>query len=406
MRGREVEVEATNIAHGGFGVARLDGRVIFVAEAIPGERVRARISDDSKKSFWWADTVEVLEASPHRRPHLWAEADVSRDPGIRPGGADFGHIAPAHQRQLKAHVLSDSLKRMARIEREVEVEAVEGPADGGGWRTRERLHVADDGTVGPYAARSHKVIKVTDLPLGTAELREAAPIGERMPDLKGVDVEVIAPSTGGARLIVGSQARTVIREQVGDREFRLDDGGFWQVHAAAPLTLTRAVQEAIDGSLFDPKAANLDLYGGVGLLAAAVGDRFGPTTRITSVESDASATEHAYENLADWLGAQAVTSRVEHFVRSLADASALEKARLEAATVVLDPPRSGAGREVLEALAAVRPAQLVYVACDPVAFARDAGLLAGLGYELTGLRAFDLFPSTHHVEAVGTFVRG
>lgn len=406
MRGREVEVEATNIAHGGFGVARLDGRVIFVAEAIPGERVRARISDDSKKSFWWADTVEVLEASPHRRPHLWAEADVSRDPGIRPGGADFGHIVPEHQRALKAHVLSDSLKRMARIEREVEVEAVEGPADGGGWRTRERLHVAEDGTVGPYAARSHKVIKVADLPLGTAALRETAPVGERMPDLAGLEVQVLAPSIGGARLIVGTQTRSVIREQVGEREFRVDDAGFWQVHAAAPLTLTRAVQDAIDDALFDPKAANLDLYGGVGLLAAAVGDKFGPTTRITSVESDAAATEHAYENLADWLGAQAVTSRVEHWVRGLADASALEKARLESATVVLDPPRSGAGREVLEALAALSPAQLVYVACDPVAFARDAGLLAGLGYELTGLRAFDLFPSTHHVEAVGTFVRG
>lgn len=405
MQGREVEVEVTGIAHGGFGVGRLEGRVVFVAEAIPGERVRARISDDRKARFWWADTVEVLEASPHRRPHLWPEADVSRDPRIRPGGADFGHIVPAHQRSLKAHVLSDALQRMARIEREVAVEALDGPADGGGWRTRERLHVADDGTVGPYAARSHTVIKVAELPLATAEVRETAPIGERMPELAGQDVAVLAPTVGGARLIVGRQAPTVIRETVGEREFRVDDSGFWQVHAAAPLLLTRAVQEAIDETLFDPRAANLDLYGGVGLLAAAVGDRFGAATRITSVESDARATDHAQENLADWLGAQAITARVERWVSSLGDASASERARLAAATVVLDPPRSGAGRAVLEAIAAVRPAQLVYVACDPVAFARDAGVLAELGYPLTGLRAFDLFPSTHHVEAVGSFVR-
>lgn len=405
MKGREVEVEATNIAHGGYGVARLDGRVIFVADAIPGERVRARISDDRKPRFWWADTVEVLEASPHRRPHLWPEADVSRDPAERPGGADFGHIEPEHQRTLKAHVISDSLARMARIEREVDVEAVEGPADGGGWRTRERLHVADDGTIGPYAARSHRVVPVADLPLGTAELRETAPLGERMPEHAGGAVEVIAPSVGGARLILGTQTPTVIRERVGDREFRVDDAGFWQVHSAAPATLTRAVQEAIDETLFDPRAANLDLYGGVGLLAAAVGDRFGSSVRITSVESDPRATEHAQENLADWLGAQALTARVERWVQTLADASVPERARLAAATVVLDPPRSGAGREVLAAIAAVRPAQLVYVACDPVAFARDAGLLRELGYELTGLRAFDLFPSTHHVEAVGAFVR-
>ena len=405
MQGREVEIEATNIAHGGFGVARLDGRVIFVAEAIPGERVRARITDDRKKSFWWADTVEVLEPSPHRRPHLWAEADVSRDPGIRPGGADFGHIVPSHQRALKAHVLKDSLQRMGRIERDVVVEAVAGPGDGSGWRTRERLHVAEDGTVGPYAARSHRVIKVDSLPLGTPALREVAPIGEKMKDLAGQSVEVLAPSVGGARLIIGNQARSVIRERVGEREFQLDDGGFWQVHEAAPATLTRAVQDAIDPELFDPRAANLDLYGGVGLLATAVGDKFGPTTRITSVESDERATEHAHENLAEWLGAQALTARVEKWVGALADASAVERARLSAATFVLDPPRAGAGRAVLEALAAVRPAQLVYVACDPVAFARDAGILAELGYELSGLRAFDLFPSTHHVEAVGSFVR-
>ncbi len=405
MQGREVEVEATGIAHGGYGVARLDGRVVFVADAIPGERVRARISDDRKPRFWWADTVEVLEPSPHRRPHLWPEADVSRDPAHRPGGADFGHIAPGHQRELKARVLGEALQRMAGIERDVEVEAVAGPADGGGWRTRERLHVAADGTVGPYAARSHRVVPVSGLPLGTAELREAAPLGERMPEHAGGVVEVLAPSVGGARLIVGTQAPSVIRERVGEREFRLDDAGFWQVHAAAPLALTRAVQDAVDATLFDPKAANLDLYGGVGLLAAALGDRFGAGVRITSVESDARATEHAQENLAEWIGAQALTARVERWIGSLADASAAERARLAAATVVLDPPRSGAGRAVLEALAAARPAQLVYVACDPVAFARDAGVLAGLGYPLTTLRALDLFPSTHHVEAVGAFVR-
>lgn len=405
MKGREVEVEVTNIAHGGYGVARLDGRVVFVADTIPGERVRARITDDRKARFWWADTVEVLEASPHRRPHLWPEADVSRDPAERPGGADFGHIAPAHQRELKAHVLSDALQRMARIEREVEVEQLEGPADGGGWRTRERLHVAEDGTIGPYAARSHRVVRVESLPLGIRELNEAAPLRERMPEHAGGDVQVLVPSAGGARLILGRQAPSVIRERVGEREFRVDDSGFWQVHTAAPLTLTRAVQEAIDESLFDPRAANLDLYGGVGLLAAAVGDRFGASTRITSVESDARATEHAQENLAEWVGAQAVTARVERWVGGLADASAAERERLAAATVVLDPPRSGAGRGVLEALAAVRPAQLVYVACDPVALARDAGVLAELGYGLAGLRAFDLFPSTHHVEAVASFVR-
>lgn len=404
MRGREIEVEATNMAHGGESVARFEGRVVFVADAIPGERVVARVTDDSKAKFWRADTVRVLEASPDRRPHVWSEASVDRDPADRPGGADYGHIALARQRELKAGVLADALSRMAKTAHEVVVEALPGVDDGTGWRTRERLHVADDGSVGPYAARSHRVVPVADLPLAVAAVRDLAPLREALPGAGAVTV--LAPTVGdGARLVIGAQKPSVIRERVGDREFRVDDTGFWQVHSAAPVTLTAAVQDAIDPDLFDPKAANLDLYGGVGLLAAAVGDRFGAGVRITTVESDARATEHAAENLAEWLGAASVTARVDAFVRGLGDASASERARLAAATVVIDPPRSGAGAAVLERLAAVRPAQLVYVACDPVAFARDVGVLAALGYELTGLRAFDLFPHTHHVEAVGSFRR-
>jgi tRNA/tmRNA/rRNA uracil-C5-methylase (TrmA/RlmC/RlmD family) len=399
MRGREVELDATNIAHGGISVARLDGRVVFVSDAIPGERVLARISDDDKAAFWRADTVRVLDPSIHRRPHPWAEASVDRDPAERAGGAEFGHIDTGHARELKRQVLREALQRFAKLDIDVPVESLPGPEEGTGWRTRVRLHVSDTGVVGPYAARSHTVIPVSDLPLAVDELREIAPLAERF-DPRSEHVDLLAPAIGGARMIIGRQERSVVRELVHGREFRVDDAGFWQVHRHAAETLSTAVAEAIDPALFDPRAANLDLYGGVGLLAAAVADRFGQTTRITTVESDERATEHAAENLAEWVGASAVTGRVERWVRSLSPAP-----RMSAATVVLDPPRSGAGRAVLDALAAVRPAQLVYVACDPVAFARDAGILAGHGYRLQSLRAFDLFPMTHHVEAVGLLVR-
>src|SRR5436190_1320836 len=105
MQGREIEVEATNMAHGGESVARFDGRVVFVADAIPGERLIARVTDDSKPKFWRAEALRVLEPSPHRRPHVWAEASLERDPKGRPGGADYGHIDLAFQRELKGRVL-------------------------------------------------------------------------------------------------------------------------------------------------------------------------------------------------------------------------------------------------------------------------------------------------------------
>ena len=404
--GKTIEVDVTNIAHGGVAVARFDGRVVFVSDAVPGERVLARVSDDSKNSFWRAETISVIEPSKHRQNHVWGAASLDRDPAERPGGAEFGHIALAHQRELKRQVLVDSLKRMARVETAVAVEALPGDdlAAGIGWRTRIRLHVDDSGRPGPFAARSHRVIPVVDLPLATAEVAAAAPLNERFPGEEHIDV--LAPSIGGARLIVGRQKSTTITELVGDREFRLADGGFWQVHREAAATLSRAVQDAVDAAAFDPRAANLDLYGGVGLFAAAVADRFGSTVCITSVESDPGATDFAVENLSDWVGAIAVTGRVERWLQQLArHSNAAERARLRNATVILDPPRAGLGKHVVQSLAELTPAQLIYVACDPVAFARDANLFAERGYQLTALRAFDLFPHTHHLEAVGTLTK-
>jgi tRNA/tmRNA/rRNA uracil-C5-methylase (TrmA/RlmC/RlmD family) len=406
LQGKTVELDVTNIAHGGVSVARHDGRVVFVSDAIPGERVLARVTEDSKKSFWRAETVSVSEPSEHRQQHVWGAASIDRDPDDRAGGAEFGHIALAHQRELKRQVLADALQRMASITSDVVVEAVHGDDElnGAGWRTRVRLHVDSSGRPGPFAARSHRVIPVTDLPLATAELAAGAPLGLLFEGEEHVDL--LAPSSGGVRLIVGRQKPSVITEIVGGREFRLADGGFWQVHRGAASTLTAAVQDAIDPAAFDPSAANLDLYGGVGLLAAAVGDRFGPSTRITTVESDPAATDFAAGNLSEWLGARAETGRVERWVRELAaSAGPAEKARLAKATIVLDPPRSGAGREVVDAIAALDPAQVVYVACDPVAFARDVDIFAKHGYSLSRLRAYDMFPNTHHVEAVGTLAR-
>ncbi|WP_146076846.1 MULTISPECIES: class I SAM-dependent RNA methyltransferase [unclassified Rathayibacter] len=412
--GTEIELDISNVAHGGVFVARHEGRVVFVPDVLPGERVRARISEVRHDSFWRAEALEVLEASEHRVEHVWPEAALDRRPGERVGGAELGHADLAYQRELKRLVLVDSFSRFARREVEVEVSPIGGDdASGGlGWRTRNRLHVDDDGRVGPYAARSHHVVTVESLPLATADSSLAAPLGERLAPGSVVDLVDAAGSEGAAVLVHdpsdkrARRDRTVVSEFVADRTFRVDRTGFWQVHRGAAAALFEAVQAAVDADAADPSAANHDLYGGVGLLAAALADRLGAGVRVTSVESDSRATEHALENLADQVGARAVTARVDRYLRDVvAQADARERARWRAATVVLDPPRSGAGRAVTDALAELRPAQLVYVACDPVALARDVGALTGAGYELECLEGFDLFPHTSHVEAVARLVR-
>lgn len=421
-----VELDVTGIAHGGVCVARHEGRVVFVSDTLPGERVRARVTEARKKSFARAATIEVLTASPDRRPHVWSEAALERDPDERAGGAEFGHISLERQRALKAEVLTDALIRFGGLDADtiaaiaggsLQLEAAPGDDErnGLGWRTRVRLHIdPESGVVGPYAARSRTVIPVESLPLASEGIGFIAPLDDLMPDLEAVDL--IAPSADDPRMLVsypGERTRAgekdAIQESVGGREFLVRAGGFWQVHREAPLTLFEAVRDAIleliDAGRFDAGATNLDLYGGAGLLAAAMAEAAGPGLKVTTVEADAGATDDAAENLSELVGALALTSRVDKYLSDLLRAPAPVRERLRRATVVLDPPRSGAGGEVCAQLGELQPANLVYVACDPVALARDTKTLHELGYRITSLRAFDLFPHTHHLEALAVFTR-
>lgn len=422
--GQIVDLEITDAAHGGVFVGRLDGRVVFTADAIPGERVRARLTDVSKPSFWRAETVEVTDASPHRQRHIWPEADIDRDPADRPGGAEFGHIDLAHQREIKRHILATALQRTGRLEPPVEFEGpraasvgnhvVAEQPDGTRWRTRVSLHVDDDGRVGAYAARSHRVIPTETLPLATAAIeRAAAALGRPAPGR----VDLVQPADGHVRILVhpstdaarkGRAARRsneVVVEHVGARRFRVDADGFWQVHRLAASTLTTVVAEELADDV-DPDGWHLDLYGGVGLFGALLGDFAGPAARITSVEGNERATEHAGENLAEWVGARAETARVDRWTRALRQTiSERDRERLARGTVVLDPPRTGAGAAVVDDLAALGPASIVYVACDPVALARDLARFAGHGYRTDRVRGIDLFPHSHHMEAVALLRR-
>ena len=393
-------------------VARHDGRVVFVADAIPGERVIARVTDSRHDAFWRADAVRVVEPSPHRREHVWAEASIERDPDDRAGGAEFGHIDLDHQRTLKTEVLRDALHRFADLDSDVVVEPIgaDEVRDGRAWRTRVDLHVDREGRVGPFSARSHRVVPVDDLPLAVDEIALAAPLGARAEGAR--TLRLVAPSAGPVRLLVDDQEVDAegfdvddepdpVVERVGGREFRLDLAGFWQVHRDAAEALSQAVRAAATSGdrTPDARAVHLDLYGGVGLFAAALADLVGPDARLETVESDARATSWARENLADLGDITATTARVEDRLRAIADDPASRRAFADG-TVVLDPPRAGAGRAVVEALDAVDPARIVYVACDPVALARDLGTFAGLGWAPGPVRALDLFPHTHHVEAV------
>lgn len=394
--GDEVEVRVATIAHGGHLVARHEGRVIFVRHALPDERVRVRVTEGGTGDrFLRGDAVEVLQASPHR---VHAPCPYA-GPGLC-GGCDFQHVAISYQRQLKAAVVHEQFQRIAGVDVDVTVEPVPGDADGLGWRTRVEFAVDGAGRPGLRRHRSHDVLAVDDCLIAAPGVRGSGVLQRTWPGERAVDV--VAPSRSSDAVIVpvpsGEADAPVLTEHVSvgqwEADFEVSARGFWQVHPGAAATLVRAVLRALE-----PRAGDraVDLYAGVGLFAAALADAVGESGAVLAVESDRSAVRSAERNLASRPWVDVRRAKVDRALKLLA------RQRIGADMVVLDPPRTGAGRSVSADIAALRPRRIAYVACDPAALARDCAYLAKAGYGIRALRAFDAFPMTHHVECLAVF---
>lgn len=433
-----LRLEIGDVAAGGFCVARHEGRVVFVRHALPGEVVMARLDRASSgpraagKRFWRADAVEVIEASPDR---VEPPCPVARPGGC--GGCDWQHVTLAAQRVNKAAVIRDQFARLAGIELdqlvvEPPTGASEGtdPDDGLGWRTRVRFAVDSRGRAGFRSARSHAVIPVTGCPIAHPGVAVADVPGRTWPGVTAVEVvdgspgaplviveEPAGPPPAGRRAGRGASTprepvrriegrRTWVEHHVSTpqlpepRRFRVSDGGFWQVHPAAPATLVDAVLGVTMPAVGERA---VDLYAGVGLFAAALALRVGPTGWVHAVESEARACKDARRNLHDLPQVRITQGLVEATPDPDDEAAvASDWSAARADVVVLDPPRAGAGPEVMARIARLRPRVVAYVSCDAASLARDITHAAQNGYRLTALRAFDMFPMTHHVECLAT----
>jgi tRNA/tmRNA/rRNA uracil-C5-methylase (TrmA/RlmC/RlmD family) len=431
-----VELSIGEAAHGGWCVARPEGhgRVIFVRHALPGERVRAIITQATSK-LARADAVEIIEAAASRvRPPC---------PQARPGGCggcDWQHASLPAQRDLKAAVISQQLRRIAGLERQVTVEPMPGDVAGLGWRTRVKFAVRSDGTAGLHKHRSHEVVEVGDCPIAHPLLGAAEVTGRKWPGTRWVEAAA-APGSGDRAVLVWPRAgeparyrgrgpagrRTggapgpagggYLRQRAAGRDWRVSAAGFWQVHPGAADTLAAAV---LDSLRPQPGDVALDLYCGAGLFTGVLAAAVGPSGTVLGMEQDRQAVRDARHNL-----------RATPWARvHCGDAGELlaRHGQSGASLAVLDPPRTGASERVIELLSEpLRPGggraaegaadgaadgaaaglrRIAYVSCDPATLARDLALLLARGWELQALRAFDAFPMTHHVECLATLARG
>jgi tRNA/tmRNA/rRNA uracil-C5-methylase (TrmA/RlmC/RlmD family) len=388
--GQKIRVTIEKVAHGGHFIARYEGAVIFVRHGIPVEECDIEITSTGS-SFNRADVVDVITPSPDR---VSAPCRFAHRNGC--GGCDFQHITLARQRNLKSDVITEQFARIAKMDIDVDVEEVSGPL---GWRTRCAAVTTKAGAFGFYQARSHKIIPVDDCRILVPEMKfsELAQRGAKGDQR----VEITISNTGErtiATALSGDESPLRITDgpdtahyTVGENSFEVSQRSFWQSHKDAPRVLTDAV---LQYALLREGDHVLDLYGGVGLFAASFLSQIGESGSVDIVEGSKSATADAARNFAGKENVHIYTGDVARLITRFSAAD----------VIVLDPPREGAGKDVIGHCAQLQPRTIVYVACDPAALARDTGYLRDAGYHLESMRAFDLFPMTHHIESVAKFV--
>jgi len=381
-------------ANGGSCVARHDGRVVFVRYALPGERVRVRVTAD-RGSYWHAEAVEVIEPSDDRREPLCPIAGVDGA-----GCCDLAFAEPEAARAIKAEIVSNQLARLGDYRWHGTVQPLT-PGGSTGWRTRVRLDVGADGRAGFHRYRSDEL--VTDLNCG--QLPAAMTDGlAGIEWLAGAHLHVVIDDDGQRHVVrTARQGRRTSADVIegefqgvqraGRHSWQVPVTAFWQAHCAAARTYSELVGDWAQAGL---GMTAWDLYGGVGVFAAVLADAVGESGQVISVDSSRAASRAARATLAELAQVSVISDSVRR---------ALTAQRRSADVAVLDPPRAGAGREVIDLLAAAEVPRVVHIGCEAASFARDIGLYRQHGYAVDKISVFDSFPLTHHIECVALLTR-
>ncbi|MBP8130361.1 MAG: class I SAM-dependent RNA methyltransferase [Candidatus Hydrogenedentes bacterium] len=376
----ELTIEISSLAHGGDGIGHVEGQVCFIPGALPGDTVRARVTKRAKRALW-AETTEILVASPDRLPVTPA------------GAAGWLHFAYPAQGFWKRRIAKDVLARIGGVH--VEPDWIEDPALRLGYRTRAEFH-GDGQHFGYFAPGTHAIADTPACPLSHRKLNEAL---ARLRELKlkgsvtvtvnpeDVDVLVWTPFTNRRLRAVFAQAQSP-RDEAERATFLFDgvpvvNGAFCQSSLLLNRLLVRTVHEFAGSA-----ESLLDLYCGSGNLSLGLAGNM----RVAGYDHNRSA-----------VAAAAALGRGEY---RAGDETAMARAIGNGSwdVIVLDPPRTGA-KALTAALGGAAARAIVYVSCDPATLARDAKALTERGWRVTRAVVLDLFPSTPHVETVCRFER-
>lgn len=386
---QEIELRIDSITNLGSGVGRVDGWVVFVPFALPGELVRTRIFRNDKNHSQ-GDLVEILEASPDRV-----------EPGCKLfgecGGCQYQHLAYDKQLEWKTRQVFELLKHMAG--EELEVNFCESSEQVWNYRSKitphfDRPRNGEIGDIGFLRAGRRQILNVENCPIAMKEINEVLPaVHEELRADAGRfkrGATVLLRATEGR---VERDAKATARERVGDVVFDFQAGEFFQNN---PFILEKFTGYVGEKALAGGAKYLVDAYCGAGLFGLTLARRF---EKVMGVEVN--------EAGASWAKRNVKLNGLENVSILQADAEEIFKeidTPADETVVVIDPPRKGCTPEFIAQLVAYRPQRVVYVSCDPATQVRDYKLFREAGYKLEEVQPFDLFPHTRHVECVMVLV--
>jgi 23S rRNA (uracil1939-C5)-methyltransferase len=403
----EHDITLTTLTYGGDAMGRLeDGRAVFVPFGLPGERVRVRLIDE-KRGFARAGLVEILEASPQRITPRCIHFGVC-------GGCHYQNLPYQEQLKAKTEILRDQLARIGRIENPP-VQDMVASLSPWNYRNHVQFHLTEEGDLGYMTAGAPRVFAISECHLPEGSINSLWPQLEFEPGMEierislrsGLDEELMlvlesdSPEPPELEIEAGISAAHVFEDnavviagsdhlliRVLDRDFKVSAASFFQVNTAMA---GKMVEHILANLPVSSSTTFLDVYCGAGLFSAFLAPKCG---RVIGMESSPSACEDFAVNLDEFENVELYEGLAEDVIPHL---------DVKPDVVLVDPPRAGLDKQVIDGLLKLSPETIAYVSCDPSTLARDAARLINGGYRLKQVTPFDLFPQTFHIESISIF---
>ena len=381
-----ITIDIGNIANGGHFIGRHNDQIVFVRHSLTGERANVKITAVNSK-FAFGDAIEIIKKSKDR---VNAPCKYAHPEGC--GGCDFQHIDPITQLNLKKNVIQDQFKRIAQIEINPEIISKDS-LKGLNWRTRLNLAISENKKLGLHAHKSNKIIEIDECLIAVEGINKSKIFNEKWENEDNIKISYSSANDMNiSQLGKNISGPDKLNEVVDDNKYYISPKSFWQSHKNAPNFI---LEQVLKFANIKEGERVCDLYGGVGLFTLPISKILGENGEVHLIEVNSVCIADATEMFADIKNIFIHHGTVEQKLGSIKKIN----------TIILDPPRNGVSKQVINQMIEKKPQTIIYVSCNPSTLARDTKILTDNNYTLTNIVGLDLFPMTHHVECVASFTK-